>query len=117
MNHFFESRIIIGINAPTFAWVAAGIVLFFAFVAMVWLSIRARAISVSGKRLSRLLSSLKRPTLGNGLSLSEVETMKGYFDKSPHYRRTWAKLQNNLMRRRGRIALETIMSLEELATA
>jgi len=101
VNHFFESIKFIGINAPVFAWVAAAIVLFFAFVAIIWLSLRVRSISASAKRLSRLLSSSKTPTLGSGMSLSEVETIKGHFEKNPRYRRTWTKLQSSLIRRTG----------------
>ena len=101
MNHFLESKIIIGINAPIFAWVAVAIVTVFAVMAIMWLSVRIRLISASSKRLSRLLSSVKAPTLGSGLSLPEVERIRGYFEKTPRFRGIWMKLQSNLIRRGG----------------
>ena len=101
MNHFLDSKVIFGINAPIFAWVAVAIVSVFAVIAIFWLTVRIRLISSSSKRLSRSLTSLKGPTLGSGLSLPEVERIKTYFEKAPRFRRTWTRLQSNLIRRSG----------------
>lgn len=101
MNHLLESKVIIGINAPVFAWVAAALVFLFAVVAMSWLAVRVRLVTTSAKRLCRSLASFKIPMLGSGLVLADVEKIKAQFDKHPRYRRTWTRLQSRLIRRGG----------------
>lgn len=101
MNHFIESRQFFGINAPVFAWVAAGLLLFFAVSAIVSLFIRVRRLCASGNRLSSSLAGLPKPILGSGLSLSDVEVIRKYFSNHALFVRSWTHVEHKLIRRRG----------------
>ena len=101
MNHFIESRQFFGINAPVFAWVAAGLLLFFAVSAIVSLFIGVRRLCASGNRLSGSLAGLPKPILGSGLSLSDVEVIRKYFSNHALFVRSWTHIEHKLIRRRG----------------
>jgi hypothetical protein len=101
MNHLIESRQFFGINAPVFAWIAAGLLLLFALSAIVTLFIRVRRLCASGNRLSSSLTGLPKPTLGSGLSLSDVEVIREHFGNHPFFVRSWTHIEHKLIRRRG----------------
>ncbi len=101
MNHLIESRQLLGINAPVFAWIAAGLLLLFALCAILMLLIRVRGLCTSGNRLSTSLAGLRKPTFGSGVSLSDVEAIRKQFGDHPAYVRSWARVENKLIRRRG----------------
>jgi hypothetical protein len=101
MNHLIESRLFFGINAPLFAWIAAGFLLLFALSAIVILLVGVRRFRTSGNRLSKALMGLRKPTLGSGLSLSDIELIKKQFANHPRFVRSWAQIEHKLIRRRG----------------
>ncbi len=101
MNPLIESRALFGIHAPLFAWVAAGILLLFAAFFIITLLIRIRILRGSCNSVSRLLTKMRRPTIGTGLSLSEVEGFRESFSKRPFLISLWAQIEHKLIRRQG----------------
>ena len=101
MNQLIESRQFFGVSAPLFAWVAAGLLLLFAASAIITLLIRIRILSASCNKLSKSLADLRRPTLGTGLSVSEIEKLRESFGKRPFLVSIWTQIEHKLIRRRG----------------
>ena len=101
MNHLIESRPFFGVNAPLFAWIAAGLLLLFAFCAVIALLVRVQRIRASGNRLATALTDLRKPSFGSGLSLSDIEAIRKEFGNYARFSRSWAQLENKLIRRRG----------------
>jgi hypothetical protein len=85
-----------------FAWIAAGFLLLFAASAIVALAINVWRLRTSAIRLSASLNDVSSPKLGSGISLSEVEAIRGHFGNHPLFGRSWEELQRNLIRRAGR---------------
>lgn len=101
MNHLIESRPFFGVNAPLFAWIAAGILLLFAFCAVIALLVRVQRLRASGNRLATALTDLGKPSFGSGLSLSDIEAIRKEFGNYTRFSRSWAQIENKLIRRRG----------------
>jgi len=101
VNQLIESRQFFGVTAPLFAWGAAALLLFFAAVAIVILIIKIRILRASCNSVSRLLAEKRRPTVGAGLSLSEVEGLREHFGKRPFLVNIWTQLEHKLIRRHG----------------
>jgi hypothetical protein len=100
MNRLIESTPFLGINAPLFAWIAAGLLLLFALCAIIALLVRAQRLRAAGNRLAAALVALRKPSLGNGLSLSEVEAIRKEFGNCSRFARSWTQLEHKLIRRR-----------------
>ena len=76
MNHLIESRPFFGVNAPLFAWIAAGLLLLFAFLRRHRASYQECGDFVTLEiALQTALTGLRKPTFGSGLSLSDVEAI------------------------------------------
>lgn len=101
-----ESRQFFGISAPVFAWIAAGLLLLFAFSAIVRLLIRVWKLCASAKRLASSLAGLRKPTLGSGISFSDVEEIGNQFGDHALFVRSWTTIEQKLIRRRGTSADE-----------
>jgi hypothetical protein len=101
VNLLIESRTFLGVSAPVFAWLGAGILLLFAFVATAVLLFKVGGIRANAKRLAKALSSLRRPTFGSGLSLGDIETIRKEFANHRRFSRSWSEIENKLIRRRG----------------
>jgi hypothetical protein len=101
MNYLIQSRVFFGINAPVFAWMAAGVLLLFAVSAIVTLFFKVRRLRISGNRLSSSLATIQKSTFGNGRSLSDIEAIRKHFDDHRSFARSWAQLEHKLIRRRG----------------
>jgi hypothetical protein len=101
VNKLIESRLFFGVNAPLFAWVAAALLLLFAASAIVTLIIKSRILRASCNSVSRLLAEMRRPTVGAGLSLSEVEGLREHFAKCSFLVSIWTQLEHKLIRRHG----------------
>src|ERR1700681_1494519 len=101
MIFLIDSWKFIGISAPRFAWLAAGLFLLFSFLASGALFLNVRDVRAAAGALSFSLEKLPKPTLGSGLSLTEVEELNAHFDKFPSFGRSWTQLQSKLIRRRG----------------
>lgn len=101
MNQLIESRQFFGVSAPLFAWVAAALLLLFAASAIITLLIRIRILRASCNSVSRLLTEMRRPHVGAGLSLSEVEGLRESFGKRPFLVSIWTQIEHKLIRRHG----------------
>jgi hypothetical protein len=101
VNQLIESKQFFGVNAPLFAWVAACLLLLFAASAIITLLIRIRILSASCNKLSKSLADLRRPALGTGLSLSEIEGLRESFGKRPFLISIWTQIEHKLIRRHG----------------
>ncbi|WP_109485398.1 hypothetical protein [Occallatibacter savannae] len=101
MNYLIETRQFIGVTAPVFAWVAAGLLLLIAFVAAIYLSIRVRLLSASCERAARSLGEYRAPSPGAGLRLSEIEAIRELFDGRSLPSGIWTRIERNLIRRKG----------------
>jgi ABC-type transporter Mla subunit MlaD len=101
MNYLLQSWSILGINAPRFAWFAAFILLILALLSIFVLLFKVQRFSRSSGSLSSSLEKLSKPTIGNGLSLAQVEGMKEQFARFPLFARSWTRLRDKLVRRSG----------------
>jgi hypothetical protein len=101
MNLLIESRQFFGINAPLFAWVAAFILLLSALWAATTLFVKVYRFRASGRKLQSALAKLPKTTIGNALSLTELEQIRLHFTKLPLFARCWAQLQKKVIRRSG----------------
>jgi hypothetical protein len=101
MNYLIQSKELFHINAPVFAWIAAGVLLLFALFAILALFFRVRRLRTSGNRLLSSLADMRKPTFGTGLSLSDVEAIGKHFGDHSPFVRTWTQLEQKLIRRRG----------------
>jgi hypothetical protein len=101
MNYLIESRVFFGISAPVFAWIAAGLLLLFAILAIITLYFRVRGLRASVNRLSASLRNLPKPTLGSGLSVSDVAAIRKHFNDHARLVPGWAQIESKLIRRRG----------------
>jgi len=101
VNQLIESRQFFGVNAPLFAWVAAGLLLLFAASAIITLLIKIRFLRASCNSVSKLLTEMRRPTVGAGLSLSEIEGLREHFGKRLFLVSIWTQLEHKLIRRHG----------------
>ena len=101
MNQLIESREFFGVSAPLFAWVAAALLLLFAASAIVTLLIRIRILCASCGHVSKLLTEMRRPTVGAGLSLSAIEGLRESFGKRPFLVSIWTQIELKLIRRHG----------------
>jgi hypothetical protein len=100
MHRLIESRLLFGINAPLFAWIAAGILLLFAFCAVIALLVTVQRLRAAGNRLATALPGLRKPGFGSGLSLVDVEAIRKQFGNYPPFARSWTQIEQKLIRRR-----------------
>jgi hypothetical protein len=101
VNQLIEPKLLFGVTAPLFAWVAAGILLLLAAFSIVTLLIKIRILCVSCNKLSKSLTDTRKPTLGTGLSLSDVEEIRGHFGNRSNLVSVWTQIEHKLIRRQG----------------
>jgi hypothetical protein len=73
VNLVIASRAFFGVSAPVFVWIEAGVLLFFAIIAMIALFWKVPSIRTNAKRLVTSLSDFRKPSFGVGISPSDVE--------------------------------------------